>query len=140
MRIIAESTAIVLSILLAFAIDAWWDKSQDRKEEQQILVGLSDEFARHISDLDDRFSSDERRLNSMTFLMSYTSGKEGVYPIASLDSALQALLFGGTWDPTSTVLDATVASGRLELIQGDSLRNRLAQWGSIVAEVRDNRP
>jgi len=31
-RLVLEATAIVASILLAFAIDAWWDERQDRKE------------------------------------------------------------------------------------------------------------
>ena len=48
-RLIAESIAIVGSILLAFAIDAWWDKLQDTAEERRILVGLSDEFGPVLS-------------------------------------------------------------------------------------------
>ena len=43
-RLIAEGGAIVVSILLAFAIDAWWEERQERVEEQQILQDLADEF------------------------------------------------------------------------------------------------
>ena len=49
-RILAEGAAIVVSILLAFAIDAWWDNRKERFEEHQILLGLEAEF----SDLRDR--------------------------------------------------------------------------------------
>ena len=39
-RIAAEGVAIVVSILLAFAIDAAWDASRERAEERQALSGL----------------------------------------------------------------------------------------------------
>lgn len=45
LRILAEGAAIVLSILLAFAIDAAWDESVERREERTRLEGLRDEIA-----------------------------------------------------------------------------------------------
>lgn len=44
-RIFVESVAIVGSILLAFAIDAWWDDQQERKQEQVYLGALHQEFS-----------------------------------------------------------------------------------------------
>jgi len=43
-RLIVEGVVIVLSILLAFAIDAWWSERQERIEEAEILLGLKQEF------------------------------------------------------------------------------------------------
>jgi hypothetical protein len=37
-RIIAEGLAIVASILLAFAIDAWWGRVNQASAEQALLV------------------------------------------------------------------------------------------------------
>lgn len=36
-KLIVEGFAIVISILLAFAIDAWWDNRRDKQEEQLLL-------------------------------------------------------------------------------------------------------
>ncbi len=47
-RISAEGAAIVVSILLAFTIEAWWEKYQDRSEEQGILLGLKSEFEQNL--------------------------------------------------------------------------------------------
>ena len=47
-RIVVEAAAIVGSILLAFAIDAWWDDRQDRAAEQRIFVGLKSEFEENL--------------------------------------------------------------------------------------------
>ena len=43
-RLVVEAAAIVVSILLAFAIDAWWDDRQQRNEEQTILKALLDDL------------------------------------------------------------------------------------------------
>jgi len=43
-RTTVEAAAIVASILLAFAIDAWWEDRGLRIEEQQVLQGLREEF------------------------------------------------------------------------------------------------
>ena len=43
-RLVAEAAAIVLSILLAFAIDAWWDDRGERRAEQLLLQRLKADF------------------------------------------------------------------------------------------------
>ena len=43
-RILAEGAAIVVSILLAVSIEAWWNARQDIEDEQVILAALVDEF------------------------------------------------------------------------------------------------
>ncbi len=48
--LLLEGVAIVVSILMAFWIDAWWEGQKDRHEEQELLVGLEIE----IVDLRDR--------------------------------------------------------------------------------------
>lgn len=42
--LLAEGLLIVISILVAFSIDAWWEERQDRGEERRILNALRDEF------------------------------------------------------------------------------------------------
>lgn len=44
-RVAIESFVIVGSILLAFAIDAAWQESQDRRKDGAALVSLTSEFA-----------------------------------------------------------------------------------------------
>jgi len=43
-RISAEGAAIVVSILLAFSIQAWWDDRNEVKLEQRLLAALLVEF------------------------------------------------------------------------------------------------
>jgi hypothetical protein len=43
-RLALEATAIVASILLAFAIDAWWDDRNEAQLERRMLSALLVEF------------------------------------------------------------------------------------------------
>ena len=46
-----QSAAIVASILLAFAIDAWWEDRQEREAEQAMLASLQHDFVTSRTDL-----------------------------------------------------------------------------------------
>ena len=47
-RITVEAAAIVASILLAFAIDAWWDELRDRVVERNVLSTIRAEFETNL--------------------------------------------------------------------------------------------
>ena len=51
-RLYVEAAAIIASILLAFAIDAWWEDRQERVLEQQYLASLKADFQVDIEELD----------------------------------------------------------------------------------------
>ena len=59
-RIFAEGAAIVAGILLAFAIDAWWDDQVEIKEEQRLLAALANEFESNINVLREARTDDGR--------------------------------------------------------------------------------
>ena len=48
-RITAEGAVIVVSILLAFAIDAWWDGRREARNEQIALIDLRNELSENRS-------------------------------------------------------------------------------------------
>lgn len=133
-RILVEGTAIVLSILLAFAIDAWWDGRKDRLEEKEILVGLEVEFVDLRSRLDewagfnragaqfvDRYLSDAVTEMSLREI-------ETVFTYVSLTNVLDQ---GGA-------LDALLASGRLEKVGDRNIRALLLKWPDWLDDIHTN--
>lgn len=48
-----EGAAIIASILLALAIDAWWDYFGDRREEAKLLRNLEAELSDNLQNLTD---------------------------------------------------------------------------------------
>lgn len=44
LRIFGEGIVIVVSILLAFGIEAWWQGRHERSDERQVLESLQQDF------------------------------------------------------------------------------------------------
>ena len=53
-RLVAEGLAIIVSILFAFSIDAWWDASQENRRVDGVLASLDAGLAESISQLEER--------------------------------------------------------------------------------------
>jgi len=137
-RITVEAAVIVASILLAFAIDAWWDERQERTEETEILLGLKSEFSRYRDDLEKsiEYHAVSRLLTEE--LMAAT--RRGVWGSESLsiDNALVSLSDPKSLDFGGGVLDALISAGRLEIISDSALRMKLASWREVFNEIRDD--
>jgi hypothetical protein len=138
-RLGAEGAAIVVSILLAFAIDAWWDGAQARIEETEVLGELEEEFAGYTV----RLANFERNALTTARLLEHVlaAGPPTFAEppsVAVSDSAVFWLNFNATLDAVEGTLQALLASGRLELIRNRELRSRLAAWPNIMSDIRDN--
>lgn len=137
-RLTAEGVAIVVSILLAFSIDAWWDSRRERVEEREHLTALASELttARDVirTEVDQIRSAAEaaRRLLAMDVAQASSTDLDTL-------AALFARIFRvGRANLPSGALDALMASGDLRLIGDRDLATRLASWPSLVAEVYEN--
>jgi hypothetical protein len=133
-RIFAEGAAIVAGILLAFAIDAWWDDQVEIKEEQRLLAALANEFESNINVLRAARTEYEERYLEAALILEYLESK-GVEPDPSrLTELVRNLFRARTIHLESGAHDALLASGNLNLIRNDELRIRLAAWPSYVGE------
>lgn len=137
LRIGAESAAIVLSILLAFTIDASWDYRQDRMEEREILLGLEDEYDRFVGSLGRRAGFYDSVVVRLEWLLD-ASAADANASARRFDQALGTLVGAPTFEFASNVRDGLMASGRLSIIRSEELRSRLSGWDRVRGEVMDN--
>jgi len=137
-RLSIEAAAIVGSILLAFAIDAWWEERGLRIEEQQVLQGLREEFLSVRGVLSAHLNETLDDLQKMeNFLVAAESGNiEEAGPI--VDAVMLVLLNPMTSDIGNGTLAALLGSGRLEILRDRTLRTKLASWEGIIGEVWDD--
>ena len=137
-RISVEAAAIVASILLAFAIDAWWDERQERIEETEILLGLKSEFSRYRDELTDGIAYNENSRVLTAELMAAIRRGSWTSETLAIDQALATVSDAKTHDFGGGVLDALISAGRLELISDYELRIMLATWSQVFSEIRDD--
>jgi hypothetical protein len=135
-RLIAESSAIVISILLAFSIDAWWTERQNIAREVRQLQALIAEFDGNRSILD----TDINRLRDLTtnldnITKTLTTVSEGS-DVEVADRYFWSIRHGGIVDLSTGTLDAMISSGDLGLLHNESLRSALSAWSAKLNEVQ----
>jgi len=135
-RLIAEGGAIVVSILLAFSIDAWWTERQEELREQRQIQALITEFEGNRSQLEieiERLRDITLNLEELTNQLSTVSeGSE----VAVYDKYFWSIRQGGIADPGTGTLDAMISSGDLGLIQNQLLRSALSAWSALLDEIQ----
>jgi len=134
-----ESVAIILSILLAFAIDAVWDPFKEHNQEKAFLASLLDDFEETRSRIDASTDVHMRFINLASQLLEFHGvDKPDIEPDA-LETMLGAVFF----DWTSLYLpsgsrDALFSSGNIEIINNEELRAMLAAWPSLVMDAAED--
>lgn len=137
-RILAEGAAIVVGILLAFSIEAWWQQRNEAAQEQELLQALLEDFS----------ATKERVHSWRDFHLSVESSTKTLLQHAiSNDSPLaegnlRRLVSGIIWFDSESyfatgALNSLVNGGDLSMIRNDTLRRLLADWPSriVSAEV-----
>jgi hypothetical protein len=134
-RLVAEVVAIVFGILLAFAIDAWWQDRADRQVEAQYLRALRDDLDASLSLLDAADASQQLQTEYLESLLRIDEIdpepedvrlwlREGVFVI-------------GTYQPQLSSLRDLESSGQSQLIRDLALRSALASVAQTVDRLRN---
>jgi hypothetical protein len=137
-RLLLEGLAIVLSILLAFAIDAAWEDRQDRGFEQETLQALQEEYRNHREVL---VAHREGHLAIRRAVAALVAAcRDGTYDSdeASVDVAMHVMRIPATTELVGGARDALINSGRLGAISNRTLRFQLAEWRSVADELVDD--
>lgn len=137
-RILIESVAIVMSILLAFAIDAWWDEHQDRDREAALLEGLARDFEDSRPELEARVRLARRLARNNEMFVELLSAVPSPDPLVVPDSLVLAVIGGPTYEAAADALETAVASGEIELIRSRELRAELASWRRQIVDTRED--
>jgi hypothetical protein len=134
-RILAEGGAIVVSILLAFGIQAWWEELQERAEERDMLVSVHAEFSENRQRLADGLDQHRRILDASVAVLGAAPSDCGEELVAALRVAiLQWRTFNSIAGATRSLID----SGRLGIIRDTELRQRLAAWDGLVSDLSED--
>ncbi len=128
-RISAEGAAIVVSILLAFSIEAWWGNYQDRSEEQGILLGLKSEFEQNLGLIETEISYRNAVIDSILKIFDASVTRNSIQP-----QVLYELIGDVTWwwniKYSRGAIDGLLQSGGLPIIENEELRRVLASMPS----------
>lgn len=137
-QLLADGIVIVVSILLAFTIDAWWAERSDRIEEREILEGLHEEFIRNY-ELIETITGQVRAYNASTAIYDLVANQSDQNQTISIRNSLLFQMLGtSTFDRVTPVLDGIVSSGKLELIQDQEILLAISIWERDLIQLSES--
>jgi hypothetical protein len=137
-RIFAEAVVVVGSILLAFAIDAWWDYRGELRQEDEIVQALEAEFTLNREKLEQDIEGvREYTAAAQRLLRAARSNAVEAQGVDSLGTDLWQSLSWRTANLSTANLDVIVSTGRLDLIRDAQLRSALAGWKALLEDMAE---
>ena len=138
-RLAAEAFVVIISILAAFAIDAWWDAQQEAVLERELLTTLRDSFEENRRQARLVVGEAETQQTFIGRFIDMSAEEASELPPDSVYLFLESL-----WRPNyvrpdpdgpqygpdlnNTALLATLDAGRLSLLSDARLLVALANW------------
>ena len=135
-RVIVEGLTILVSILLAFAIDAWWANSVDRSEEQRILISLRQELESNVSKFKQGLVLREAVAEAAFEILEVAEGVKPIPEAEYLDRLIGSLNWWHSSAPAVGALRTISESGKLSLVTDESLRSDIASIEAAYASIR----
>lgn len=138
-RLVLRETGIVVAgILIAFALDAWWDARGERVQNEARLVALSEDFRASLDRLDSALARHTHIHGRTRALVEALRGSPPGAEVAVPDSLLSALFEWRTQDWSTGAVEAVLASGGLRGLGSLTLRARLAAWPARVDDIYED--
>lgn len=133
-RIAAEGVAIVISILLAFSIQAWWENRTERINELEVLTALQVELKQNIGVMADELRFRRAMIEPMTELLDLM-GKDELPSQSELDGLFGHLVWWSTTNPSTGVFLSLVQGGQLSQVEQTNLRAQISSIATMYQEL-----
>jgi len=128
-RLVLEIVVVVAGILIAFALDSWWDSRGEAARERAHLRALRGDFVQNVERLDQAAARQEGIVRASRQLLAL-SRTDGPVAVDSVRSLVGRVLNSGRFGPVMGAYEAVVNTGGLAQIRDDSLRSALAEFAS----------
>jgi len=127
-RTIAEGIAIIVSILLAFWIDTWWEDREEARFEVVYLQELKEDFELNKSILERTTARLEGIIQSTLVLQKQSALASPSLSVAELNDNFRLIAQMATFIPVNRAYVNLTGSGDLRLIRSRPLKNALADY------------
>jgi hypothetical protein len=133
LRISAEGIAIVVSILLAFWIQAWWENRQGRVELHEILHAILGDLKSSRKVIEGSRNQLSAQQDAIVKLLEIATNESSSPDEAQIDGLLRDVNWFVQPSPvTAASLDMIISTGMLASIEDDELRTAIADLPAVI--------
>lgn len=133
-----EVLVIMIGILGAFALNNWNDSRKNRIAEQKILKTLKSNFESNRVQIQDNISETKELVSGLEGMLTVFRMSNIEIQQLNTDSIESRMGGHATFHPSDGGLNSLLQSGGLNIIESDSLKNRLTDWPYAVEDVRED--
>jgi hypothetical protein len=130
-RTLGEIAVVTIGILVAFALEAWWDDRATAREEQVHLRALATDLEQNVAGLERLIANEEAVMSSTEELLRRARG-EPAGSDAPVGELVNSVFNSARYEPVMGAYEALVNSGGLALIQDEKLRAALAAYAADI--------
>lgn len=132
-RRLGQGAVVVSSILIAFAVDALWEESKERRDLKSDLSNIASELEENRAQVIYHLDMAHRMAEALDALYALidTNGPAPLVP----DTTVWLAHITPTFDPSLGAIDALIASGRMSVVDNPELSRRLAGLRGRVGDA-----
>ena len=134
---IGEIFLVVIGILIALQINNWNENRLERKEEQNALLNLKDDFEYNQRSLEVAIERLKGMIDGSIKILEQTGEKYNTEANFNLDSLLILATATPRYFPQNGFLNDLINSGKLSIIKNEHLRNYLSSWHTHIELIAD---
>ena len=132
---IGEIILVVIGILIALQINNWNQSRILKINEIKSLEALYSEFQENLQKFDNTHALQLIRNDAINqILFSDVSN----YSLSSLDSLYINANFNWTYNPSFSIYNSLINSGKIQLISNDTLKNKISQFKELVNDYLED--
>lgn len=138
-RALRDGFVVVVSILIAFGLDAWWDRHQTASDMRDELVNVAAEMSANLAMLRLEIHFARTAISSTDHLIAAIDAAGGAGTLTVPDTiVLSAIVFNPSYDPSMGAVEALVSSGMLARLDEPVLRKSLSEFRTLVEDIRED--
>ena len=136
-RILVEGVAIIASILIAFAIDAWWDDRQESASEVRALNRVSAELETNSERIRDKLQTITASIQATSTFISWMGPQPADIEKETLVNQFDALYGIGFFSLHRSATRDYLARGRTDTVRNLEVRHAISEWYSAGTALEE---
>ena len=135
---IGEVFLVMLGILLALQVDNWNEDRKEKKQENEILLNLQNEIQANLHTVERIIKAKKQVISATKSILEYTGVHSTWNSTLEFDSLLAITLFSGfKYSPENGIMEDLTNSGKISLIENDSLRFLITSLPHDIILIQD---
>lgn len=135
---IGEVILVVIGILIALQVNNWNEIRKANAETDKINNELNTEFLNNRIVLKERIKNLKVANNNVHSVLSFINKSKTELQLINIDSIISKSLKYGNYNPANSTIQELISSGKLGLVQNNSLKENLFNWLQLIEDADED--